>query len=267
MPPVKVMVTGVYGLIGGAVYSRLRAAPDRYDVYGLARRRQVSDRVPEGSVPEIPEGRFFLSDLSNLDDVTSAVQGMEIVVHMAADPAGRSWDSVLASNVIGGYHVFEGCRRAGVKRVVFASTIQVSMGYRQTEPYRSIAERRYGDVPADYPIVTHEWPVRTLNLYSSSKVWGETLARTYSETHGMSCLCIRIGWVVAEDRPPRPEAADIWCSRRDIVELVECCVNAPESVRFDIFYGMSDNRWLWVDIAHAREVVGYVAKDRAEDRL
>lgn len=83
----------------------------------------------------------------------------------------------------------------------------------------------------------------------------------------MSCLCIRIGWVVAEDRPPRSTAEDIWCSQRDIVSLTECCVNAPESVRFDIFYGMSDNRWRWVDLAHAREVVGYVPQDRGEDRI
>lgn len=264
----KVMVTGVYGLIGGAVYSRLIAQPDRYDVYALARRRQSSDRVPEGQVLKIPDEKFVLSDLSDLDQVTGAMRGMDVVVHMAADPSGQGgWESVLKSNIIGAYNVFEGGRQAGVKRVVFASTIQVSLGYGTEAPYKAIRQGYYDDVPADFPTVTHEWPTRTLNIYSSSKVWGEALARTYADTHGMSCLCIRIGWVVAEDRPPRPTAQDIWCSQRDIVALTECCINAPEGVRFDIFYGMSDNRWRWVDLAHAREIVGYAPRDRAEDRL
>ena len=265
MPPKKVMVTGVYGLIAGAVYNRLVEVPDRYDVYGLARRRQDSVRVPEGRALEVPEGKFVLSDLSDLDEVRGAMEGMEVVVHMAADPSGAGgWESVLKSNLIGAYNVFEGCRLAGVQRVIFASSIQASSGYRREEPYVAIAEGRFEDVPDPVPMVTHEMPTRPLNIYASSKVWGEALARTYSDVHGMSCLCLRIGWVVAEDRP-RPNSGDIWCSQHDIVEVTECCVNAPESVRFDIFYGMSDNRYRWVDLDHAREVVGYAPRDRAED--
>ena len=42
----KVLVTGVYGLISGAVYRKLQAQPDKYDVYALARRRQRSERAP-----------------------------------------------------------------------------------------------------------------------------------------------------------------------------------------------------------------------------
>ena len=38
--PTKVLVTGVYGLIPGAVYRQLQSKPEDYDVYGLARRRQ-----------------------------------------------------------------------------------------------------------------------------------------------------------------------------------------------------------------------------------
>ena len=45
---------------------------------------------------------------------------------------------------------------------------------------------------------------------------------------------------------------------------VQRCVDAPESLRFDIFYAMSDNAKRWVDIEHAREVVGFVPDDGAE---
>lgn len=262
----RVMITGVYGLIAGEIYNHLRAQPDRYDVYALARRRHPSDRVADGRALDIPDEKFFLSDLSDLDEVTAAMSGMDTVVHMAADPSGfNGWESVLNSNIVGAYNVFEGCKQAGVTRVVFASTIQVSMGYRNEEPYKSIWEGTFEGTPADVPVITHTDPTRTENIYSSSKVFGEALARAYADVHGMSCLCIRIGWVVKEDRPPRPDANSIWCSQRDIVHLTECCINASDDVRFDIFYGMSDNEWRWVDIAHAREVVGFVPQDRAED--
>ena len=40
---------------------------------------------------------------------------------------------------------------------------------------------------------------------------------------------------------------------------------APEGVRYALFSGLSDNEHHWADIEHAREVVGYIPQDRAED--
>ncbi len=261
----KVMITGVYGLIAGAIYNHLVQYPQKYDVYGLARRRQDSDRVAPERTLNVPDDKFFLSDLSNLEEVVRAFSGIDAVVHMAADASGQAgFQSVLKSNLIGGYHAFEACRQAGVKRIIFASSIQVSSGYGREEPYSRVSRGEYDGEPQ--PIVTHTMPTRPMNIYASSKVWGEALARTYADAHGLSCLCIRIGWVVKEDRPPRPSAGHIWCSQRDIVSLTQCCIDAADDVRFDVFYGMSNNKNRWVDIEHARKVVGYVPQDRAEDR-
>lgn len=267
MLPKKVLVTGAAGLIGSAAYRWLREQPEKYDVYALGRRREGSDRVLEDWKFDIPEEKFHVCDLGDAVGVERAVQGMAVVVHLAADPGGGDWESLLHSNIIGAYHIFEACRKAGVERIVAASTIQVSTGHRQQEPYRAIAEGRYQDVPADFPRITSEIAAEPRNLYASSKVWNESLARTYAHSHGMSCVCIRIGWVVAEDRPPHARAADIWCSQRDIAQLIERCIDAPEEVRFEIFYGMSANKWCWVDLEKAREKVGYVPQDRAEDYL
>ena len=264
----RILITGANGLIGGAVYRHLVSQPDRYDVWGLARRRDASTRVADGAAVAIPDDRFVLSDLSDLDTLAAAFQGISCVVHMAADPSGsRGWESLLSSNIVGNYNVFEACRLAGVKRIVFASTIQAGLGYRREEPYLSIAEGRFNDLPDSVPTVTTDLPARPLNIYSSTKVWSEGLARAYADSHGLSCLGIRIGWVVAEDKLPRPASADIWCSQRDIVNLIECCVNAPDDVRYEVFYGMSDNKYRWVDLENARRAVGYVPQDRAEDRL
>ncbi|MCD6285917.1 MAG: NAD(P)-dependent oxidoreductase [Anaerolineae bacterium] len=265
----KVLITGVYGLIGNAVYRRLLDHPEAYEVHGLSRRRHSSDRISEAAVAEVPDAQFHLAHLEDFNAVRQAVEGMDVIIHMAADPSGeRGWESVLNSNVIGAYNVYEAARLAGVQRVVFASSLQTVFGYRDTEPYATLFAARYDEVdPEAIPALTHKDCARPLNLYASSKVWGEALAHTYAYRHGLSCLVLRIGWVVAEDRPPNPWGQNQWCSQRDIAQLCQCCVDAPDDLRFDIFYGVSDNDYNWVDIEHAREVLGYEPLDRAEEKI
>jgi hypothetical protein len=115
--------------------------------------------------------------------------------------------------------------------------------------------------------IDHTQPTRPLNDYACSKVFGEALAHMYSYRWGMSCIILRIGWVVEEDRPRVPSGRMLWCSQRDCVQLVEHCVIAPEDLRFDIFFAQSDNAYNLVDIQHARDVLGYIPQDRAEDYL
>jgi NAD+ dependent glucose-6-phosphate dehydrogenase len=265
----RVLVTGVYGLIGNVTYRRLVEQSDAYEVHGTARRRHSSDRISDFNMLEVPEERFHLADLADFEATQRAVEGMDVIVHLAADPSGQhGWESLLNSNIIGAYHVFEAARLAGVGRVIFASSIQTVFGYRDTEPYKSIMQAQYEHIdPAAIPKLTHRDCSRTLNLYASSKAWGEALAHTYAYSHGLSCIVVRIGWVVEENAPPGPRGRNQWCSQRDIAQLIQCCVDAPDDLRFDLFYGVSNNDYNWVDIAHARDVVGYVPLDRAEDRM
>jgi uronate dehydrogenase len=263
MAPKKVLITGVSGLIGSTVYQRLVQEPERYEVYGFSRRRDPSVRVPAGRTIDISDDRFRQGTVQDMDAVKEAVVGMDAVVHMAA--TWDQWEDIHQHNIVGAYNIFEACKEAGVQRLVAASTIQVSDGQRRTEPYHSIAAKEYDQVPAEYPMVTVAESAQPINLYAASKVWAESLARVYADRSELSCLCIRIGWVVAEDRPPTPQAVDIWCSQRDIAQLVERCIDADPELRFGIFYGMSNNRWNWVDLEDAHRKVGYEPQDSAED--
>jgi nucleoside-diphosphate-sugar epimerase len=265
----RVLVTGAYGLIGNLVYARLAAQPESYDVYGMARRRQPSARAMALKLHEIPAEKLRLADLSDFSAVQRAVVGMDVIVHMAAAADGTSgWERVLNDNIIGVYHIFEASLLAGVKRVIYASTNQVVFGFRADEPYKSLFAGRFDDRTLEQlrPI-DHSQPTRPLNYYACSKVFGEALAHMYAHTQGLSCICLRIGWVTADDQLPQPNARILWCSQRDIVQLVERCINLPDSLRFDIFFGQSDNRYNLVDIQHARDVLGYAPQDRAEERL
>jgi NAD+ dependent glucose-6-phosphate dehydrogenase len=266
---INVLVTGAYGLIGNLVYARLATQPESYAAYGTARRAQPSTRATTLGLRQIPAEQLRLADLTDFNAVQRAVAGMDVVVHMAADPDGKAgWESVLSNNIIGAQHIFEASRLAGVKRVIYASTNQVVFGFRADEPYRSLFAGHFDDATMEtFRPIDQTQPTRPLNYYACSKVFGEALAHMYAYTHGMSCLCLRIGWVTADDQLPHPQARILWCSQRDIVQLVERCIAAPASLRFDIFFGQSDNGYNLVDIQHAREVLGYAPLDRAEDRL
>ena len=262
--PQRVLVTGATGQIGYMTFSRLREQPNRYDAYALDVRQGPSVRVPGSWSLDIPEDRLILCDLSDFDAVARAVQDMDVVVHLAADPEGKAWESVLNNIIIATYNVFEASRQAGVKRIVAASSIMISQGQREQEPYRAMMERRHEDIPADVPMITPDIPAEPRGLYGASKVWTESLARVYANRHDMSCLCIRIGQV-ERDRPRPPQGADIYVSQRDIVQVITRAVSAEPDLRFGIFYGMSNNDLRWVDIEGASQVLGYEPQDRAEE--
>ena len=266
---INVMITGVTGLIGNVVWRSLSRSPDEYALYGLTRRYHASARISSGELDHVPTDRWRLADLSEFDAVRRAFDGMDVVVHMGADPrADAPWEAVLHSNIIGSYNTYEACRLSGVKRIVYASSVMVSWGYQFDEPYKAIVEGRYDDVPKDIPRITKESAVRPTDLYPSSKVWGEALGRYYADVHGLSVICLRIGAVQDPDRPSdSPQIQAVWCSHRDIAHLVERSINAPDDLRFDIFYGVSDNKYRYVDIEHARKVLGYVPQDSAEEHV
>lgn len=246
----NVLITGMSGLIGRAVQQRLR---DRYSLSALNR-------------SQAPGVTTFQADIADLDAIRPAFVGQDVVVHLAGSRGGE-WDELLQTNIIGTYNVFEASRQAGVKRVIFASSGATVSGWQKEEPYKAILEGRYADVPPSWPMLTHETPIRSWSLYGSTKVWGEAVARHFTETTDLSIICLRIAVVVPEDRPTSPSMAPVWCSQRDVAQMIERCVTAPPELRFDIFNVVSNNRWGFRDISHARAVVGYEPQDSAEDYL
>jgi len=113
-------------------------------------------------------------------------------------------------------------------------------------------------------MTTHQSPLRPQGLYGCSKAWGEALGRHYCDQHGLSVICVRIGAVLPEDRPAAPRHFCVWCSHRDVAQMLEKCITAPEELRYDVFYAVSNNRRNYRDLAHARQVLGYEPRDGAD---
>jgi nucleoside-diphosphate-sugar epimerase len=245
----RILVTGMSGLIGGLAGRKLA---EKYEVRAL-NRRAVAGVVT------------FQADITDLEAIRPAFEGVNTVVHMAAYLGDANSTQQISVNVWGTYNVFEAARKSGVRRVVFGSSGATMHNYERDEPFKAMVEARYDDIPEPQPLLTHLSPVRPNGLYGCAKIWGEALGRYYSEEYGMSVLCIRLGRVTLEDQPHDARHAAVYLSHRDAVQIVERCVAAPDDVRFDIFYGVSNNRTRFRDISHAREVIGYIPQDGIQD--
>ena len=267
--PLKVHITGVYGLIGNLMYRKLSSQPQHYDVYGSGRRKVGSVRAGRDNILQVPDDHFKIADLSDSQAVKEAITGMDAVLHIGAAPGPEAtFEVVQNSNIAGTYNVLEACREAGVKRLVYASSIMISNGYfRHSEPYKAIREGRWDDIPESYPIISHRDAPRPTEPYSASKVYGEAICRTYHDSHDISIICLRIGYVNKENVCTIPFANSLWFSHRDCVGLIEKALTATENLRFEICYGVSDNQYRWVDIEHSRKVLGYIPKDSHEKRI
>lgn len=245
----RVLVTGMSGLIGSALRKRLDGrlalrALNRRDIAGVECRR---------------------GDIADLAAIEPAFKDVDVVVHLAAAAGGSvPWESILQNNLVGTYNVLEAARRAGVRRVIFASSGATVTGYEQDEPYASLVAGKTSGLTS-WPMLTEEAPVRPAALYGVSKVYGEALGRQYADEHGLSVLCIRIGRVKAEDRPTTPRDFSVWLSQRDCVQIIERAIDAPADLRFGVFFATSDNRWSYRDLGQARSALGFQPQDRAED--
>ena len=250
-PMKKILITGMSGLIGGILRSHLETLGG-YELTALNRR-------PVDGV------RTVQADIGDLDAIRPAFEGQDVVVHLAAHVASEPLEDVVRGNLAGTWNVYEAAREAGVKRVVFASSGDTIRGVDHDPPYSQIIAGDYEAVSRwEWPKVTKEL-VRPGTIYGASKVWGEVLGRVYSADYGLSVLCVRIGACPAENRPRSTREFAAWLSHRDVADILHRCIEAPNDLLYDIFFAVSDNKWNYRDIEHARRVLGYIPQDSAED--
>jgi len=220
-----VLLTGAAGSIGTALRERLPG-------YGWTLR--CFDRQPT------PDG--VVGDITSASDLAAALDGVDAVVHLAGQPSEAPWPVIRDANIEGTAQVFEAARRAGVRRMVYASSNHAvgftPVGHEQ---------------PADLP-------PRPDTLYGVSKVFGEALGRYYAERYGMQVACLRIG--TFEQRPTYLRSLATWLSPDDCARLVDACLRSP-ALEFAIVWGISANsRRMWS--LDAGRALGYEPLDDAE---
>lgn len=262
------LITGAFGRVGTALVNK-QSRQFEYAYFDRQKRQNVES---------------ITGDVSNKEDITSAVKNNDNIVHLAAaSNVDANWEPILESNIIGTHNCLEACREYEINSVVLASSNHV-VGMYESEHAPEIYSKEY-DLLLD-----HQTPVRPDSYYGTSKVFTEALGRYYVEnyTYPKRVYALRIGSVrsPAYDHPygdaergvetGRWEREDeayqqsvrrmkaTWQSRRDVVQMIELCLQ-DDDIEFDIFYGVSDNERRWFDLKHAKKLLGYDPQDCGED--
>lgn len=227
----KILVTGAAGALGTQL--RRGLAP-------LADSLRLNDIKPCENVA--PHEEMILADLGDEAAAMAMTKDCDAIVHFGGAPVERPWQEVLDSNIRGTYHIFEGARRHGVKRVIYASSVHAIGYYRLDDGIR-------GDAPP-----------RPDSLYGVSKVFAEGLASLYFDKFGIESSCIRI--FTSTDKPKARRMLWSYLSFDDLNRMVTDCLTAPH-LGATIMAGMSDNKVKPVDMSNAGHV-GYSPQDSAE---
>ena len=82
----------------------------------------------------------------------------------------------------------------------------------------------------------------------------------------MSMIGLRIGAVNEEDRPLQTRQHSVFCSQGDVARMVRTCIETEADIKYDIFFVVSNNRYSYRDMSHAKEVLGFEPQDSADDR-
>ena len=227
----RVLITGAGGGIGRSLRESLRG------IYSALR---LSDRVPLAAARDGEEvGYAELSDLAAVERIVADVDG---IIHLGGISGKSEWEPILQSNIVGTYNLFEAARGARVKRIIVATS-----------------NHAVGFYPRDQKI-DHRVVPRPDSRYGVSKAFAEALASLYADKHGIGFLCTRIG-----NFGPQPidkRRLSIWISPRDYAQLVRIGLEHP-GIRYEIVYGVSNNRRSWYDNSNA-ERLGYRPQDDSE---
>lgn len=232
----SVLVTGAAGRIGAYFAEH---APEKYDLRLMVHHEEKADAI-------LSFGQVVRGDLGNLEELKKLCEGIDTVLHLAANPSGEAvWADILKDNIVGTYNAFVAAKVAGCRRVIYASSIHAVSGY-----------------DADVQVKTTD-PVNPGDIYGVSKCFGEALGRYMAEKEGLSVIALRIGAFQPREVGEQESSValmDAFVSRRDLHQLIERCIDV-ENLQFAIFNGLSNNRFKRLDISDARQLVGYEPQD------
>lgn len=232
--PMKVLLTGACGGVGQMLRPYFTAA-------GVPVR--LSDLKAPATLSANEE--FVQADLADAPALSALVAGMDGIVHLGGFSVEGPWETILKANIEGSYHLYEAARLAGVQRIVFASSNHVAGFYSRDEK------------------IGPERMVRPDSRYGVSKAFGEALGALYADKHGLRITNLRIGNVASAPVDRRRLA--IWLHPDDLFQLIRIALTHPD-IRYETFWGMSDNRRAWWDNSRA-VALGYRPAHRSEDHV
>jgi nucleoside-diphosphate-sugar epimerase len=165
----RIVVTGAQGNTGRTIVAHLRS--QGCDVVAV-----------DTQSPAAADAQAVELDLTDSAGVHDAFAGAHAVVHFGSPPGIDHLSAAEAYRQIAtaGFNVFQAAQDCGVKRIAWASSIEV-----------------YGDMTAHKTLpVTEHSPLAPPNLYGACKIMLEQLAVSYQRWCGMAIAGFRLSRII-----------------------------------------------------------------------
>lgn len=223
-----VLITGSEGIIGSVLR---RGLGDRYEIRGV----------------DLPQ------DISRYDALWAQMAGVETVIHLARrfspdDPVERRM-RIYPQNVQIDVNVFTAVLRAGVKRLIVASSVHAD-------------NHRHPDLVEPLTIPGSYSPATPYGVY---KLVEEEVGKALSKQFGFEFIGVRFGGVT-RDGSVKTGAGQTatWLSHEDLLRAIDACLRVePVPGRSTIFYAVSNN----ADRIHdTTNPFGWRPRDNSADR-
>jgi UDP-glucose 4-epimerase len=170
----RVLITGGAGLIGSHIADEMvRSGASEIvvlDNHSRGRRENLHQAMASGRV------RIVEGDVRDLQAVARAMEGMNLVFHQAAIRITQCAEEPrLAKEVLvdGTFNVLEAAVRAGVRKVVAASSASI-----------------YG-LAETFPTTETHHPYANRTLYGAAKLFDEALLRSFNDMYGLDYVALR----------------------------------------------------------------------------
>jgi len=259
---VKVGVTGAEGLIG-TILRKYFVDKTEYIVKNFT-------LLPQTNFESVS------LDLSHSEKVIGIFEGLDVIIHLAADHMPTSpWESILPNNIIATYNVFREAVRAGVKKVIFASTNHTMHGRsigKLVGSKREIISPEYFNKGENKKLMKVWDPPAPDSDYGVSKLFGENLGKSLVfENHGKTkFINLRIGWIVRNDDISfaigsyvEDYLAAMFCSSRDLIHALECGLACTQD--YIVAHIISNNSRRVFDLEESFQLFGYKPQDSWEE--
>ncbi|WP_236795379.1 NAD(P)-dependent oxidoreductase [Amycolatopsis sp. GM8] len=227
----RVLITGAAGGVATLLRPRLR------------REGRILRLLDITALGASDDEEVMTASVTDPEAMAVACHDVDAVIHLGGHSRETSWAETVEVNITGPQTVLEAARKAGVPRVILASSNH-AVGFREV---------------AEAPLAADSTP-RPDTFYGVSKAAIEALGSLYHSRFGMDVICVRIGSCF--ERPPGYRGLTTWLSPDDAGRLFDACLTFP-SPGYRIIWGVSDNTRRIYSLAEA-EALGYRSLDDAE---
>lgn len=169
----RILITGGAGFIGSHMVEALHEDNEV----------TVFDNLSTGKLEFISNYKisFERGDITNIDSINKAMKGIDVVIHLAANPDVRKGEKDsfvdLNQNVIGTYNVLEAMRKNDVPLILFSSSSTV-----------------YGEAPL--PTKEDFGPLEPISFYGASKLAAEAYISSFSHMYSIKGISYRFANVI-----------------------------------------------------------------------